>query len=176
MEFTKTTIPGVFVVAIDRKQDDRGYFARVWCESEFKAHGLSSNISQENVGFSHRKGTVRGIHFQLDPESETKLVRCTRGSVFDVAVDLRPTSPSFCYWVAVELNDSNGRMLYIPEGCGHGYQTLMDNTEITYQTSRPYAPGLSRGFRYDDSAFQIDWPLPVSIISDADKAWPEFRR
>jgi dTDP-4-dehydrorhamnose 3,5-epimerase len=174
VRFSETGVAGAYLIEIERKGDDRGYFARSWCRSELEARGLSARIEQINVGFNRLRGTLRGMHFQVAPHAETKIVRCTRGSVFDVVVDLRPDSPTFRRWTGVELTADNGRMLYIPEGCAHGYQTLEDASEICYLTSKPYAPDAARGVRHDDPAFGVLWPLPVTSISQADRSWPDF--
>ena len=174
MQFIQAQIAGVFILEIERKEDARGFFARIFAREELKEHGLEDEFPQHNVGYNHVKGTLRGMHFQRAPHAETKLVRCTHGSVLDVALDLRPQSPTFRRWVAVELSAENHRMLYIPVGCAHGYQTLEDATELSYLTSQLYVPQSATGFRCDDPAFAIDWPLPVSCISDADRRWPDF--
>ena len=174
MNFTPTTLAGSYLIQPLRREDDRGYFARVWCEREFAEHGLSTTLTQINVGFSPKKGTLRGMHYQAAPQAEVKLVRCTRGAVYDVMVDLRPDSPTHGRWYAVELTPENGRMLYVPEGFAHGYQTLADDSEIVYQTSRAYSPGCATGVAYDDPAFGIDWPLPATAMSDADRSWPAY--
>jgi len=171
MQFTETSVNGAWVIDLDRMEDDRGFFARSWCRQEFQAQGLSVELVQINVGFSIAKGTLRGMHYQRVPEAEVKLVRCTMGAVHDVVVDLRPNSPTHKRWAAYELTAENRRQLYIPEGCAHGYQALVDQTEITYLTSRNYAPKHATGVRHDDPAFGIDWPLSVTSISDADKGW-----
>jgi dTDP-4-dehydrorhamnose 3,5-epimerase len=176
MEFIPTKIDGVYILEVERKNDARGFFARVFARDELERRGLEAEFPQHNVGFNTRRGTLRGMHFQRTPHAETKIVRCTRGSVFDVALDLRPASPTFLKWVGVELSAENLRMLYITTGCAHGYQTLEDTTELAYLTSQVYAPQSAAGFRYDDQAFAIEWPLPVSTISDADRKWPDFAR
>jgi dTDP-4-dehydrorhamnose 3,5-epimerase len=174
MQFIPTQIGGVFVLEIERKEDPRGFFARIFAREEMKERGLVDEFPQHNVGFNKTKGTLRGMHFQRAPHAETKLVRCTMGSVIDVALDIRPNSPTFKKWVSLELSAENHRMLYIPEGCAHGYQTLQDATELSYLTSQLYMPQSAMGLRFDDPAFVIDWPLPVSVISDADRRWPDF--
>ncbi len=174
MKFQKTPISGVLLVESERRVDTRGHFARLWCREEFEAQGLDATVAQINVGFSHRAGTLRGMHYQAVPHAECKTVRCTRGALFDVALDLRPESPTFKRWFGVELHAEGNQMLWIPEGCAHGYQTLADDTEMTYLTSAPYAPRSARGVRYDDPAFGIEWPLEVETISDADRDWPTF--
>jgi dTDP-4-dehydrorhamnose 3,5-epimerase len=174
MKFQETPIPGVLVVEPERHHDERGHFARIWCRDEFRDRGLDAGVSQINTGFNRRAGTLRGMHYQLAPHAENKFVRCTRGALYDVALDLRPESPTFKAWFGVELTAEDGRMLWIPEGCAHGYQTLSDATELLYLTSRAYEPAQARGVRYDDPAFRITWPLEVRVISDADRGWPNF--
>lgn len=174
MIFTTTLVAGAVVIDIERIEDDRGFFARSWCEREFMAHGLNPRVAQVNIGRSTRKGTIRGLHYQLSPWQEAKTVRCTQGAVYDVVVDLRAESPTYRRWFGVELTGDNHRMLYVPEGCAQGYQTLVDNTEICYHTSQRYAPESARGVRYDDPAFGITWPLAVTNISQADLSWPDF--
>ena len=174
MEFHETGIRGVLIVEYTKRSDDRGFFARTWCRREFEDHGLDPTIAQINTGFSIRRGTVRGMHFQKAPSAETKFVRCTRGRVFDVALDLRPHSPTFKRWVGVELAEDNGRMLLVPEGCAHGYQTLEDSSELQYSTSRFYDLDRAMGVRYDDPAFGIEWPLEARSVSEADRNWPVF--
>lgn len=174
MEFVETRLKGAFIVRIKRIEDFRGFFGRAWCQDEFAKHGLNPNAMQLNVGFSHKKGTLRGLHFQAAPHEEAKFMRCPRGAVHDVIVDLRPDSPTRGQWVGVDLTADNHTMLYAPEGFAHGYQTLDDNTELYYMTTAAYAASSARGVRYDDPAFKIVWPLPVSVISDADKTWPGF--
>ncbi len=149
---------------------------RAWCSREFAEHYLDFMPVQANMGFSIRKGTIRGMHFQEVPALEAKLVRCTRGAIFDVALDLRPESPSYGKWYGVELSAENGRMLYVPELCGHGYQTLEDNTEIYYMTSALYTPGSVRGVRYNDPVFNIRWPLVATVVSEQDRNWPLVER
>jgi dTDP-4-dehydrorhamnose 3,5-epimerase len=175
MEFTETPLKGACVVRLRKIEDDRGYFARAWCRDEFVQQGLNPAMVQLNVGFSHRRGTVRGMHYQLAPHAEAKFVRCTRGAIYDVIIDLRERSPTFGRWYGLELAPDNGLMVYAPEGFAHGYQTLQDDTEMYYLTSSPFAPDAARGVRYDDPAFEITWPLPVSFISAADRGWPDFR-
>jgi dTDP-4-dehydrorhamnose 3,5-epimerase len=172
MTFEETTVSGALVVAPQRIQDERGYFGRIWCRRELSERGLNADVVQSNVGFSQRKGTLRGLHFQRDRHAEVKIVRCTRGAVFDVVVDLRPGSPSYRRWYGVELTPENGKMIYVPEGCAQGYLTLTDDSEIYYHTTAFYAPEFASGVRYDDPAFGIVWPLPVSVISPQDQRWP----
>jgi len=175
MRFIETPIAGAKLIEINPIRDDRGYFARNYCRKEFAEHGLNVHIEQSNLGFNSKSGTLRGMHFQTTPHEEAKLVGCARGSVFDVVLDLRPGSPTFKSWHAVELNAENGSLLYIPEGCAHGYQALEDDTMITYNTSAPYTPNSASGVRWDDPAFGIEWPLSPTVMSDADKNWPDFR-
>ena len=175
MILTETRLDGAFTIDLQPIEDERGFFARTWCRQEFSDHGLNAEVAQVNIGYSRRSGTLRGMHFQDQPHAEVKVVRCTRGLVYDVIIDLRPTSPTFKRWLAIELSAENHRVLYVPEGVAHGYQTLVDDTEICYQTSRPYTAAAARGVRYDDPAFGVEWALPVSVISKADETWPDFR-
>jgi dTDP-4-dehydrorhamnose 3,5-epimerase len=170
--FTETKLPGAFIVDLEPRGDDRGFFARAFCQREFEAHGLKPVIAQANISFNRRKGTVRGLHFQLPPHAETKFVRCSRGAIVDVIVDLRSESPTFLQHVAVELTADNRRGLYVPERFAHGYQVLEDNTETTYQVGEFYTPAAERGLRFDDPHLRIEWPLPVTDISDKDQRWP----
>jgi len=172
MLFTETAIKGVYLIGLERKEDHRGFFARAWCQQELEAHGLNPSLVQVNVGFSLKKGTLRGMHFQRHPHQEAKLVRCTMGQIFDVAVDLRPDSPTYRQWVGAELTADNRTMLYVPEGCAHGYQTLQDDAEVVYQTSHFFAATHATGVRFDDPSFGIVWPLAVEVISEMDKVWP----
>ena len=176
MKFTGTAVLDAQIVEVSRITDDRGFFARVWCEDEFARHGIESVWVQANVGRSLRAGTLRGMHYQRDPHAEAKLVRCTRGAVYDVALDLRAASPSYLRWVGVTLDADEHTMLYIPEGCAHGYQTLTDNSEIAYLTSAPYDRDAATGARYDDPAFGIEWPLAVELISGQDAGWELWSR
>lgn len=176
MRFTETEIEGAWVIDPDPHEDDRGRFMRAWCAREFAAYGLGFLPVQANMGYSLRKGTVRGMHFQKSPALEAKLVRCTRGSIYDVVLDLRPESSSFGKWYAIELSADNGRMLYLPERCAHGYQTLEDRTEIYYMTSGFYAPDLAQGVRFDDPAFGIQWPYAATSVSEQDRNWPLVAR
>lgn len=174
MRFTQTPIPGAYVLEMERKEDERGYFARSWCADEFRNMGLEDRIAQCSVSFNHRRGTVRGMHYQLRPHEEAKVVRCTRGRIFDVIVDIRPQSARFGEAFSIELNSANGTMLYIPEGVAHGFQTLEDRTEVFYQIATPYHPESAGGFRWNDKAFHISWPLAITIISDRDRTFPDF--
>jgi dTDP-4-dehydrorhamnose 3,5-epimerase len=170
--FRETTLPGAYVIEPERINDQRGYFGRVWCKRELHQHGLKTELAQSNVGFSHRKGTLRGLHFQRAPHAEVKIVRCTRGAMFDVIVDLRPESAAYQQWFGVELSAENSRMIYVPEGFAQGYITLMDNTEMNYHTSEMFSPEAASGVRYDDPAFGIKWPLVPTVISEQDRKWP----
>ncbi len=176
MIFTETKLPGAFVIDLQPIEDARGLFARSWSEEEFAQHGLNTRIKQANVSFNRTKGTLRGMHRQAEPFAEVKLVRCTRGAIYDVIIDLRPDSPTYMQWTGVELTADNRRMFYVPENFAHGFQTLEDNTEVTYQVSQVYTPGAERGIRFDDPAFGIEWPLPVALISDKDRTWADFDR
>ena len=173
MEFIETGLKGAFKIRQKKIEDHRGYFARAWCREEFIQHGLNSNMLQLNTAFSFQRGTVRGMHYQEKPHEEAKLIRCTRGAIYDVIVDLRPDSPTRGQWHGEELTSSNGTMLYAPEGFAHGYQTLLNDTEMYYMTSAFYASGAARGVRYDAVALGILWPLPVTVISEQDRKWPD---
>ena len=172
MIFNETKLAGAFTVALQRIEDERGYFARSWCHDEFLAAGLNVNLVQSNVSFNHRKGTLRGMHYQTAPHAETKLVRCTRGAIFDVIVDLREDSSTYGEWLGVELTAANAQMLYVPEGFAHGFETLDDATEVAYHVTEFYTPGAERGLRHDDPALGIAWPLPVAVVSPKDVSWP----
>jgi dTDP-4-dehydrorhamnose 3,5-epimerase len=175
--FTETTVSGAFVIDLEPRGDERGFFARTFCRAEFEEHGLNPYIDQCNLSRSVQAGTLRGMHFQLPPHEEAKLVRCTRGALYDVALDLRPDSPSYLRWVGAELTAENHRMLYVPEGCAHGFQTLVAETEVFYQVSAAYAPDAERGVRWNDEAFQIEWPeVEDRVISDKDRSWPDYER
>jgi len=171
MRFTRLDIAGAVVIDPTPHQDERGRFMRAWCLSEFAENGINFIPLQANLGLSIHRGTVRGMHFQVEPALEAKLVRCTGGSMFDVVLDVRPASPTYGQWYGAELSAENGRMLFLPEGCAHGYQTLDDNTEMYYMASTVYTPSAAHGIRYDDPAFGIRWPLPVSSISEQDRNW-----
>jgi dTDP-4-dehydrorhamnose 3,5-epimerase len=173
--FQETKISGVFLIEPERLIDERGFFARTWCREAFIAHGLNPELAQCSVSFNTLQGTLRGMHYQKAPHGEDKLVRCTRGEIYDVVLDLREDSPTYQQWVSAELSADNLRMLYIPKGCAHGFQTLVDATEVSYQISCAYQHGYSAGYRYDDPAFALIWPLPVSCISDRDLHWPSFQ-
>jgi dTDP-4-dehydrorhamnose 3,5-epimerase len=172
MIFTETKLKGAFIIDLERREDSRGFFARAFCQNEFEAHGLKRLIAQANVAHNKVKGTVRGMHFQIPPAAETKLVRCARGAILDIIVDLRPESPTYLQHVGVELNDENQRALYVPERFAHGYQVLADKTDTSYQVGEFYSPPNERALRYDDPALGLTWPLPVTVISDKDKVAP----
>jgi dTDP-4-dehydrorhamnose 3,5-epimerase len=176
MRFKETPVEGAYVIDVNRIGDSRGYFGRLWCEREITEQGLVSSIKQCNIGFSPLRGTLRGLHYQRSPHQEVKIVRCTRGSVFDVVVDIRPDSPTYCDWYGIELNPENASMLYVPEGCATGYLTLEEDSEIYYLTSEFYAPDSASGVRYDDPAFGIQWPGDIIVLSDNDMNWPYFRK
>jgi len=169
--FTETKLKGAFILDLERREDDRGFFARAFCQKEFADHGLKPLIAQANIAYNKTKGTLRGMHFQYPPQAETKLVRATRGAILDIIVDLRPESPTFLESVAVELSADNRRALYVPERFAHGYQALEDGTETSYQVGEFYAPGTEGGLAWDDPRLGLSWPLPVTEISDKDKAW-----
>ena len=174
MIFAETALPGAFVIDLEKREDERGFFARSWCQQEFKEHGLSPRLVQCSVSFNKRRGTLRGMHYQAKPYEEAKLVRCTRGAVYDVIIDLRADSRTYLRWEAVELNEDNRRMLYVPEGVAHGFQTLEDGTEVFYQMSEAYRPEYARGVRWNDAAFGIRWPAEDRTISARDRGYPDF--
>jgi dTDP-4-dehydrorhamnose 3,5-epimerase len=174
MFFTETRVKGAYVIDLERRADDRGFFARGWCQREFQTQGLTARLAQVNVSLNVRKGTLRGLHFQLPPCQEAKIVSCTRGAIYDVVVDLRRDSPTHMQWAAVELTAGNRRQLYVPEGCAHGFQTLDDNSELLYLMSEFYSPEHARGVRYNDPSFGIAWPLAAECLSEADRAWPDY--
>jgi dTDP-4-dehydrorhamnose 3,5-epimerase len=175
MRFTETDFPGAFILDVELREDERGFFARTFCQEEFVANGLEPRVAQSNLVFSHRAGTIRGMHYQLPPAAEAKLVRCIRGAIWDVIIDLRPDSPTYGRHLGVELTEANRHALYVPELCAHGYQTLTDRAEVTYLVSESHQPDLERGIRYDDPYFGIAWPIPVTTISPKDSSWPAFR-
>ena len=172
MRFTALPIAGASLVEPEPIRDERGYFARVWSQEEFARQGLDTRAAQANIGVSDRRGTLRGLHYQVAPDLEAKLVRCLRGAVWDVMVDLRPDSPTFRQWHGVELAGGDGRSVYVPPLCAHGYITLEDDTELWYQASAPYAAASARGVRFNDPSLGIQWPCAVQVISDRDRAWP----
>jgi dTDP-4-dehydrorhamnose 3,5-epimerase len=172
MRFEETPLAGAFVIDIEKAADDRGFFARWFCANEFEPHGITNRVVQANMSFNHRAGTLRGMHYQIPPAAEVKLVRCTRGAIFDVIVDLRPGSPTHRRHFGIELSADNRSGLVVPEGFGHGFQTLVDETEVIYLVSEFYTPGCERGLRYDDPALGIEWPQPVTVVSEKDRGWP----
>jgi dTDP-4-dehydrorhamnose 3,5-epimerase len=173
MRFTETKVAGVFLIEPEPIADERGFFARTWCREEFADHGLTAELAQANISFNHRKGTLRGLHYQAAPHAEAKLVRVTRGAIWDLALDLRRDSPTYLAWFGAELSDANRHMLYVPEGCAHGFLTLTDDAEVAYQMSAPYAPKAARGVRFDDPAFGIEWPGEVVVINERDRSYPD---
>jgi len=174
MIFRETSIPGVQVLELEPYVDRRGFFARTFCTKEFVEHGMTSHFVQANLSHNKHRGTLRGLHLQLIPYQEAKLIRCINGAIFDVVVDLRAGSKTHCRWFSVELSAANGRALYIPEGCAHGFQTVRENTDVIYMVSAFHTPESERGYRFDDPVFAIDWPLPVNEISDKDASWPHY--
>jgi len=172
--FTETKLPGAFVIELEKHADQRGFFARTFCRKEFEAHGLNPQVAQCNVSFNKRKGTLRGMHYQAVPFAEAKLVRCTSGSIYDVIIDIRRSSPTFKQHFAVELSAENHKMLYIPEEFAHGFQTLQDDTEIFYQMSQHFSPEHARGVRWNDPTFRIEWPEDERIIVERDQRYPDF--
>jgi dTDP-4-dehydrorhamnose 3,5-epimerase len=175
MQFHETRLSGVFRIDLEPHRDERGFFARSWCQKEFEAHGLNAKLVQCNISFNAQKGTLRGMHFQSSPFAETKLVRCTMGAIYDVVIDLRPQSPTFRQGVNITLTAANRLAIYIPEGCAHGFLTLEDNTEVFYQMSEFYNSASSSGVRWDDPAFQISWPIKPLVISERDRKYPDFQ-
>ena len=176
MIFNETKIKGAWVVDLKQIEDERGFFSRVWCEKEFAEYGITSHLSQANISFSHRAGTIRGIHYQSQPHSEMKAIRCVRGAIYDVVLDLRQDSQTYCQWHSEELTADNYRMMVVPEGCAHGFQTLADNSEVLYLVSSSYNSESDKGVRWNDSAFGICWPQPVSLISKRDKEHKDYIR
>lgn len=172
MIFIETKLKGAFIIELERREDDRGFFARGFCQNEFREHGLKALIAQGNIASNAKRGTLRGMHFQYPPAAETKLVRCTRGAILDIIVDLRPESPTYLQHVAVELNEDNMLALYVPERFAHGYQTLRDRTDTSYQVGEFYTPSREGGLMYNDPALGLKWPLPVTAISAKDQKFP----
>lgn len=175
MRFIQTKLKNAYVIEPEKFADERGFFARSWCEKEFREQGLNANLVQCNISFNNKRGTIRGMHLQIPPFAEAKLVRCTQGAIYDVIVDLRPDSATYQKWIGVELTAENRRALYVPEGFAHGFQTLADNTEVFYQMSEFYAPECARGFRWNDPTFKINWPEPVSVISLKDREYEDYK-
>jgi dTDP-4-dehydrorhamnose 3,5-epimerase len=176
VRFIETPLQGAFVIELERQQDERGFFARSWCEDEFGARGLDAHVAQCNVSFNRRKGTLRGMHYQAAPHAETRVVRCTMGSIYDVIVDLRSGSATRGRWFAAELTAENRRALYVPEDFAHGFLSLQDDSEVFYQMGRPYVADAGRGVRWDDPAFEIEWPFAPAVISARDANWPLERQ
>jgi dTDP-4-dehydrorhamnose 3,5-epimerase len=183
MIFTETELAGAFIIDLERREDSRGFFARAFCQNEFAEHGLKTTIAQANVASNIHRGTLRGMHFQYPPAAETKLVRCTRGAILDIIVDLRPESETYLQHVSVELNEDNQRALYVPERFAHGYQALRDNTDTSYQVGEFYTPEAEGGLLHDDPRLGLEWPLPVAVISEKDQQFslldeiePELKR
>ena len=176
MQFHPTTLRDAWLIQLDPVRDNRGFFTRTFCVEEFAARGLETNYPQHSISYSARRGTLRGMHYQCAPHSEVKLLRCVKGAIFDVIVDIRPDSPSYLKWQRFELSSGNNHQLYIPKGFAHGFQTLSDDVEVNYLISTPFEPQSTRGIRYNDPAFGILWPLPVTEISEKDLHWPNFAR
>jgi dTDP-4-dehydrorhamnose 3,5-epimerase len=174
MIFEETKLSGVLEINLNPAHDSRGFFARSWCQNEFENHGLDPKVVQCNVSFNTRKGTLRGMHYQAAPNAEAKLVRCTSGSIYDVVLDLRPQSPTFKNWIAAVLTSDRHNMIYVPQGCAHGFLTLEDRTEVFYQMSEFYSPESARGVRWNDPAFQIVWPAKIEVISERDQNYADF--
>ncbi|MCK5608108.1 dTDP-4-dehydrorhamnose 3,5-epimerase [Candidatus Pacearchaeota archaeon] len=175
MKFIETKLKGVYIIEPARLEDERGFFARTFCQKEFEAHGLNSKMVQCSISYNKSKGTLRGMHYQVAPKAEAKLVRCTKGAIYDVVIDIMPDSPDYCKWIAVELNSKNRFVLYIPEGFAHGFQTLEDHTEVFYQMSEFYSPECSRGVRWNDSAFGIEWHVLNPLLSENDKSYTKLK-
>jgi dTDP-4-dehydrorhamnose 3,5-epimerase len=172
MVFTETKLKGAFIINLTRLEDERGFFARTFCQNEFKEHGLNIQIAQANISYNKRRGTFRGMHMQLPPYEESKLIKCARGTIYDVIVDMRVSSDTYKQWIGVELTAENHQMLYVPEGFAHGFMTLKNDTEVTYQMNQFYAPASEKGFRWNDPAFGIVWPIQPIIMAEKDKNFP----
>ncbi|MBV6621569.1 MAG: dTDP-4-dehydrorhamnose 3,5-epimerase [Rivularia sp. (in: Bacteria)] len=175
MIFTETELQGAYIIDLERKPDHRGFFARTFCAKELEAHGLKPVVAQCNLSFNHKKGTLRGMHYQTEPAAETKIVRCTKGAIYDVIIDMRPESPTYLQHFGVELTADNHRALYVPEMFAHGYQALTDGCEVMYMVGEFYTPGYEKGLRYDDPFFNIQWPLEATEMSEKDTKWPLMR-
>jgi dTDP-4-dehydrorhamnose 3,5-epimerase len=175
MIFHETKLPGVFEIHIEPKSDERGFFARTWCQQEFEAHGLNSKLVQCSLSFNQRKGTLRGMHYQAAPHAEAKVIRCNKGAIYDAVLDLRPQSPAFKDWVTVVLSAEKRNMIYVPQGCAHGFLTLADESEVSYQMSEFWHAESARGVRWDDPAFGIQWSEKVEVISERDRTYPDFK-
>jgi dTDP-4-dehydrorhamnose 3,5-epimerase len=176
MIFKETKLKGAYIIELEPIKDERGFFARTFCQKEFTKYNLNSHIVQCNISFNKKRGTLRGMHYQVAPYEEAKLVSCIRGAIYDVIIDLRPDSPTYCQWFAVELSSEDYKMLYVPKGFAHGFQTLEDNTVVFYQMSEFYHPECARGARWDDKAFGIEWPISVKIISEKDLSYKDFKK
>ena len=176
MKFYKAQLEGSYIIELDKLEDDRGFFARTWCQKELREHGLAARVAQANVSFNANAGTLRGMHYQVAPYEETKLIRCTRGSLYDVIIDLRRDSPTYKQWMGVELTEKNYKMLYVPAHFAHGFVTLEDDTEVIYFVSEFYTPGAERGLRWNDPEFGITWPRQVQVISEKDANWPDISK
>lgn len=174
MIFTETALKGAFLVEVKKLEDERGFFGRAWCEHEFSEAGINSTIRQINTSFTLHRGTIRGMHYQIDPFQEAKFIRCTKGRIFDVMIDLRPESQTFMKWIGHELSEDNYRMVFVPENFAHGFVTLEDNCEVYYPVTEFYTPGSERGIRYDDPAFGIQWPVDIEVVSEKDRNHPDF--
>jgi len=174
MIFTAANLNGAFIIELQKREDERGFFARSWCRREFEEHGLNTQLAQCSISFNAKKGTLRGMHYQVRPFEEAKIIRCTMGSIYDVIIDLRPGSSTFKQSFGIELSADNRKMLYVPEGCAHGFLTLEDNSEIFYQMTEFYSPEHARGFRWDDPLFNISWPSQPHVISERDRTYPDY--
>jgi dTDP-4-dehydrorhamnose 3,5-epimerase len=175
VKFLETKLAGVFEISVDRMIDERGFFARTWCKHEFAAQGLETGLVQCSISYNARKGTLRGMHYQVPPFEETKLVRCTQGAIYDVVLDLRPDSVSYKQWIAATLTAKDRNMIYIPKGCAHGFLTVQDDTEVFYQMTQVFDSASARGFRWNDPAFNIAWPDKVEVISERDRTYPDYK-
>jgi len=176
MKFLETAMEGAFIIELEAAEDERGYFARTFCRNEFAAHGLNYEIAQCSISYNARRGTLRGMHYQVEPHSEVKLVQCVSGSIYDVIVDLRPESDTYCRWIGIELSPSKRCLLYVPEGFAHGFQTLEDNSTVYYQISEYYAPNYARGVRWNDPVIGIKWPIISPLLSEKDKIIPDYKK
>ena len=175
MIFHETGLSGAYLAELERRADERGFFARSWCQREFAERGLNADLAQCNISFNKERGTLRGLHFQMAPHEEAKLVRCTQGAIFDVIIDLRQSSPSFTKHYSIQLDSDNRLALFVPKGFAHGFQTLSDSTEVFYQMSDVYVPGVGGGIRWDDPTFGIRWPLPNPLMNERDRTWPDWK-
>ena len=176
MNFIETPLPGAYIIELEKHADERGYFARTYCQKEFRSRGLHDTFVQSNVSYNRQKGTLRGMHYQAEPYGEVKVVTCTAGEIYDVIIDLRPDSETYCRWFGVSLSETYEQSLYIPKGFAHGFQTIRDNSIVHYQMGEFYQPDYARGVRWDDPIFGIQWPLPVSTVSEKDSNYPDFKK